>query len=128
MDTLGGVDMCIPSYNVNTPGWVEGSRRDREHRADPLQTRSDTSWTRYTGLDVVPGCQHLDGIQALAYVRARHPSRASPIPDFARIGRQQQFMRAVINQMLQPNEIAKAPGLVGPVLVEPAPRSGLPAR
>jgi anionic cell wall polymer biosynthesis LytR-Cps2A-Psr (LCP) family protein len=53
---------------------------------------------------------------ALAYVRARHNIPCSPIPDFARIGRQQQFMRALINQMLQPNEIAKAPGLVGPVL------------
>jgi hypothetical protein len=68
-----------------------------------------------TGLDVVPGCQELDGFQGLAYVRARHLP-CDTIPDFARIGRQQQFMRAVINQMLKPAQIAKAPGLVGPVL------------
>jgi hypothetical protein len=107
--------MCIPSYYVNTPGYLEAvdpsgatvSIRYTEvgHVADP-----------YTGLDVLPGCQHLGGTQALAYVRARHNLPCSPIPDFARIGRQQQFMRALVNQMLQPSELAKAPGLVGPVL------------
>ncbi len=114
VDTLGGVDMCIPAYNVNTPGWVDGSDAKGNivptyysevgHIVDPN-----------TGLDVVPGCQRLSGLQALAYVRTRHlPCDA--IPDFSRIGRQQQFMRSVINQMLSPSEIVKAPGLVQPVL------------
>jgi LCP family protein required for cell wall assembly len=115
VDTVGGVDMCIPSYYVNTPGDLEGVDASGNtvsihysevgHVADP-----------YTGLDVLPGCQHLGGAQALAYVRSRHNLPCSPIPDFARIGRQQQFMRALINQTLKPTEIAKAPGLVGPVL------------
>jgi LCP family protein required for cell wall assembly len=113
VDTLGGVDMCIPAYDVNTPGWLTqdtatGSRQvyysEPGHVVDPN-----------TGLDVMPGCQHLDGYQALAFVRTRHlPCDA--IPDFSRIGRQQQFLRAVINQMLQPTELAKAPGLVQPIL------------
>ena len=56
-----------------------------------------------------------DGYQALPYVRTRSlPCDA--IPDFSRIGRQQQFLRAVINQMLRPAELAKAPALVQPVL------------
>jgi anionic cell wall polymer biosynthesis LytR-Cps2A-Psr (LCP) family protein len=115
VDTLGGVDMCIPSYYVDTPGDLEAvdpsgnivyiHYADAGHVADP-----------YTGLDVLPGCQHLGGTQALAYVRSRHNLPCSPIPDFARITRQQQFMRALINQMLKPSELAKAPGLVGPVL------------
>jgi LCP family protein required for cell wall assembly len=115
VDKLGGVDMCIPSYYVNTPGDLEAVDASGNivyihysevgHVADP-----------YTGLDVLPGCHHLDGTQSLAYVRTRHNLPCSPIPDFARIGRQQQFMRALINQMLRPSEIAKAPGLVGPVL------------
>jgi len=115
VDKLGGVNMCIPSYYVNTPGDLEAvdasgnivyiHYNEVGHVADP-----------YTGLDVLPGCHHLDGTQALAYVRARHNLPCSPIPDFARIGRQQQFMRALINQILQPSEFAKAPGLVGPVL------------
>jgi len=115
VDTLGGVDMCIPPYYVDTPGDLEAvdpsgnivyiHYAEVGHVADP-----------YTGLDVLPGCQHLGGTQALAYVRSRHNLPCSPIPDFARITRQQQFMRALINQMLKPSELAKAPGLVGPVL------------
>lgn len=114
VDTLGGVDLCIPPYDVNTPGWLSqhtASGVDKKiyysepgHVADPN-----------TGLDVPPGCQHLDGFQALAYVRTRSlPCDA--IPDFSRIGRQQQFLRAVINQMLRPTELARAPALVQPVL------------
>ena len=66
-------------------------------------------------LMVKPGCQRLDGDQALAYVRARHLP-CDHIPDFARIGRQQQFLRSVINQMLRPSMVARAPSLVRPVL------------
>ncbi len=111
---LGGVDMCIPAYNVNTPGDLAGIGPDGEpilvhydevgHIADPN-----------SGLNIKPGCQRLDGDQALAYVRARHLP-CDHIPDFARIGRQQQFLRAVVNQMLQPGTVVKAPALVGPVL------------
>ena len=114
VNTLGGVDMCIPAYNVNTPGWVTAPdanggetqvySNEPGHIVDP-----------FTGLDVVPGCQRLDGTQSLAYVRSRHLP-CDLVPDFARIGRQQQFMRAVINQMLEPAQLAKAPGLVGPVI------------
>src|SRR5262249_27324155 len=62
-----------------------------------------------------PGCQRLDGYQALAYVRTRSLP-CDRIPDFARISRQQQFLRALINQMLRPSELAKAPSLIGPIL------------
>jgi len=113
VDTLGGVNMCIPTYDVNTPGWLTQSSATGEtqvyysepgHVVDPN-----------TGLDVLPGCQHLDGSQSLAFVRTRHlPCDA--IGDFSRIGRQQQFLRAVINQMLEPQQLVKATGLVEPIL------------
>jgi LCP family protein required for cell wall assembly len=114
VNTLGGVDMCIPAYNVNTPGDLTGHGANGEpvlvhydeigHIADPD-----------SGLNIKPGCQRLNGDQALAYVRARHLP-CDHIPDFARIGRQQQFLRAVVNQMLQPGMVARAPALVEPVL------------
>lgn len=95
VDTLDGVDLCIPAYNADpSTGRLQ----------DPL-----------TGLDVAPGCQRLDGQQALAYVRTRHLP-CDTIPDFARIGRQQQFLRAVINQMLRPEKLVEAPSLIRPVL------------
>jgi len=114
VQTLGGVTLCIPDYQVNTPGWLNqhtasGGEQpiyygEAGHVADPN-----------TGLDVTPGCHRLDGYQALAYVRTRSlPCDA--IPDFARIGRQQQFLRALLNQVLRPAELAKAPGLIGPIL------------
>jgi len=92
--TLGGVTMCIPA-NLADPstGRVQ----------DPL-----------TGLDVAPGCQQLDARQALAYVRTRHLP-CDLIPDFSRIGRQQQFLRAVLNRLLSPSEISKAPSLIRPI-------------
>ena len=95
VDTLGGVDMCIPSYN-----------------ADPASGRLQDP---LTGLDIAPGCQRLEGEQALAYVRTRHLP-CDTIPDFARIGRQQQFLRAVINQMLQPQQLLRAGELIEPIL------------
>jgi LCP family protein required for cell wall assembly len=88
VDTLGGVEMCIP-FEVH----------------DPL-----------SALDLEPGCQTLDGREALGYVRTRHAPCDESAPDLHRIARQQQFLRAVINRMLQPTELARAPGLVEPIL------------
>ena len=88
VDTLGGVEMCIP-FDVK----------------DPL-----------SALDLRAGCQTLDGRQSLAYVRTRHLPCDEAAPDLRRIGRQQQFLRAVLNQILEPQEIVRAPGLVEPVL------------
>jgi LCP family protein required for cell wall assembly len=96
VSTLGGVEMCVPAEDVNTPGG---------HVVDPN-----------TGLDVKPGCQTLDGLQALAFVRTRYLKCDVASPDFYRITRQQQFMRSVLNKILQPQELLQAPNLVGPIL------------
>src|SRR5439155_24854606 len=96
VNAMNGVDMCVPAENINTPdGRI----------VDPL-----------TGLNVHPGCQRLSGLQALAYVRTRHLRSDSAAPDFFRIARQQQFLRAVLNRLLQPQELARAPSLVRPIL------------
>ena len=96
VNTLGGVQMCVPAEDVNT---ADG------RIVDVL-----------TGLNVRPGCQTLDGLQALAFVRTRHLRCDSAAPDFFRIARQQQFLRAVLNRLLQPQELARAPSLVRPIL------------
>lgn len=52
------------------------------------------------GLDLPrKGCYMLDGPAALAFVRARHIA-GDLVPDFSRIARQQQFMRALMNRVL----------------------------
>jgi anionic cell wall polymer biosynthesis LytR-Cps2A-Psr (LCP) family protein len=114
VDTLGGVDMCIPSYHVNTPGWLPANGPNGE----PIQVyvgEEGRIADPNAGLNIAQGCQRLDGEQALAYVRARHLP-CDDIPDFSRIGRQQQFLRALVNQMLQPSMIVRAPTLVPQVL------------
>ncbi|HSH32003.1 MAG TPA: LCP family protein [Actinomycetota bacterium] len=115
IDELDGVDMCITGENVNTPGYVESETADGTisevyynepgHIVDPR-----------TGLDVKPGCQRLPSDQALAYVRTRHLKCDSAAPDFYRIQRQQQFLRSVINRLLQPEQLAQLPLMIKPIL------------
>jgi LCP family protein required for cell wall assembly len=55
-----------------------------------------------------PGEQKLNGVQALAYVRYRSDSEA----DFGRMRRQQQFLRATADEILQAKSIIKLPQLM----------------
>jgi LCP family protein required for cell wall assembly len=72
VDLLGGVRLCV----------------DR-----PLHDE-------VAGLDIDrKGCHLLGGDQALAFVRARN-IEGDIIPDFSRIARQQQFMRAMLNRLV----------------------------
>ncbi|MGH2712139.1 MAG: LCP family protein [Actinomycetota bacterium] len=72
VDTLGGVRICV----------------DRAMDDDKA------------GLHIPKaGCYDMDGPTALAFVRARSVT-GDLIPDFSRIARQQQFMRATFNKLL----------------------------
>jgi LCP family protein required for cell wall assembly len=84
VNAIGGVDMCFP-----------------ERLVSPL-----------AGLDLPAGCSHLTAQQALGVVRMRDESGQCDNPDFWRIGRQQQFFRAVLAKLLSPAEITKLPGVV----------------
>jgi LCP family protein required for cell wall assembly len=67
-DAVGGVDICVPQdYNDEK-----------------------------SNLNVKAGCQELDGVTALAYVRMRY---ADPKGDIGRIERQQQYLGAVIKKV-----------------------------
>jgi LCP family protein required for cell wall assembly len=57
------------------------------------------------------GCYNLNGFQALAFVRARHV-QGDCIPDFSRIARQQQFLRAVLAKILSKSELLHAQSLI----------------
>jgi LCP family protein required for cell wall assembly len=84
--TLGGVPICI----------------DR-----PL-------YDKLAGLNLQAGCQRLNAFQALAFVRARHVC-GDKIPDFSRITRQQQFLRAVMAKVLSVGMIFHAKTLIDQV-------------
>jgi LCP family protein required for cell wall assembly len=79
IDSTGGVEMCL-----------EYATRDTN-----------------SGLDLQPGCQSLNGSQALAFSRSRYFEefrdgqwKMDPTADLGRIRRQQLFMRAAINGAL----------------------------
>jgi LCP family protein required for cell wall assembly len=81
VDEIGGVEICV------------------EHAAQD----------EHTGLHLNPGCQKLDGTQALAYARSRHYEEFidgewredSRAPDLGRIARQQQFIRTAVTKLLR---------------------------
>lgn len=58
-------------------------------------------------IDIAPGMNHFDGAHALDYVRIRHVD-----DDFGRMGRQQQFLKAVMDKVLSFGGIFKIPSLV----------------
>jgi LCP family protein required for cell wall assembly len=60
------------------------------------------------------GCYNLKGGMALAFVRARH-IEGDIIPDFSRIARQQQFIRAVIQKSLSVGAVTHLSALVDAV-------------
>jgi len=63
------------------------------------------------GINLKPGFQHLNGRDALAYVRFRN----DPEGDIARIGRQQKFLKAMLDQVLRLGTLPKIPKLVSEV-------------
>ncbi|QDQ11994.1 LCP family protein [Streptomyces spectabilis] len=68
VDALGGVRICVPA----------GGLRDAR-----------------SGADFAAGCQGMDGVQALRYVRARY---ADPLGDLGRVKRQRQLVSAVADR------------------------------
>jgi LCP family protein required for cell wall assembly len=87
VDAIGTIPICIPGPLVDPTG--------------------------FSGLNLPhAGCYDLNGGQALAFVRARHICGEGGIPDFNRISRQQQFLRAVLAKILNPAMVLRAPGLI----------------
>lgn len=70
-DAVGGVNMCVP--------------------ADVSDEKS--------GLNLLAGCQELDGKDALAYVRMRY---ADPKGDLGRVERQQQYLSSLMKKVATP--------------------------
>jgi len=67
---------------------------------------------RSAGIDLPEGCQVLDGADALGFVRVRKIDN-----DFARIGRQQQFLRALASELTDPTLILRPWRLI-PAVIE----------
>ena len=58
-------------------------------------------------IDLQPGRHRLDGEQAMGYVRFRHDATG----DLGRMERQRKFLRVVLRQLMQPDNVARLPKL-----------------
>lgn len=89
IDTLGGIDIDV------THPLVDDSYPDdtRANPNDPYAVKR---------LYLVPGPQHLDGLDALEYVRSRH---ADLVGDIGRTTRQQEILEALKKKLTVPNVI-----------------------
>jgi len=72
VDSLDGVDICV-------------ARRMKD---------------AYAGINLKPGCQTLNGPNALGYVRARY---SDPLGDIGRVQRQRQFLGAIMHKAASPS-------------------------
>lgn len=90
IDAIGGIDLQVDKAM---------------HYYDPY----DEGEVDNNGLiDLKPGMQHMDGNTALEYVRFRHDEMG----DIGRIGRQEKFVKALLDAVEQPAVIAKIPDIV----------------
>lgn len=96
IDTLGGVDVDLahPLLDDNYP--------------DDTQTNTQDPYA-LKRLYLVPGPQHLNGLQALEYVRSRH---ADLVGDIGRTERQQQVLAALKKKLDLGSIIGHLPALI----------------
>jgi polyisoprenyl-teichoic acid--peptidoglycan teichoic acid transferase len=98
IDTLGGVDI-----DVTHPVVDDAYPNDTGGNANPNDPYA------YKRLYIAPGPQHLNGIQALEYVRSRH---ADLIGDIGRTQRQQQVLEALKLKLNLANVLDNLPQLL----------------
>ncbi|MDM4720520.1 LCP family protein [Micromonospora sp. WMMA1363] len=89
VDAMGGVTMDI-----------EREVRSEHRRPDGTHRELRRGGGGYLGEQAVyePGEQHLEGWQALDYVRQRYPKNGVPDGDYGRQRHQQQFVKAMVDQ------------------------------
>jgi polyisoprenyl-teichoic acid--peptidoglycan teichoic acid transferase len=98
IDTLGGVDI-----DVTHPILDDSYPDDTGNGANPNDPYA------LKRLDIAPGPQHLNGLQALEYVRSRH---ADLVGDIGRTQRQQQVLQALKKKLNATNVISNLPQLI----------------
>jgi LCP family protein required for cell wall assembly len=92
INTMGGVDVDVTHAIVD-----DNYPNDINNKSDPYALQR---------LYIAPGPQHLDGQQALEYVRSRH---ADLVGDFGRSARQQQVLLALKNKLNNSSIFSKLP-------------------
>lgn len=100
--------------HINLPYYIAVNLKGIEQLIDDIggitvNVEKRMYYVDYAGdltIDLQPGRQVLNGRQALGYLRFRHTDN-----DFARIGRQQNFMKEVASQLINRDNLIKNPSL-----------------
>ncbi|SIR62198.1 LCP family protein [Micromonospora avicenniae] len=89
VDAMGGVDM-----------YIEREVRSEHLKPDGTHRQGNPNGEGYIGPQAVytKGNHHLNGWQALDYVRQRYPKNGVPDADYGRQRHQQQFIKAMVGQ------------------------------
>jgi len=87
VDALGGITVCV----------------DKAMKYKDNAAKLD--------INLEPGCQHLDGVQAEGYLRFRHDA----LGDIGRVQRQQGFFHALKQQLLSPGGLLRLPRAIASV-------------
>jgi LCP family protein required for cell wall assembly len=96
-DAIGGVEVCVLPSNYRE--WVGEDQKYSTNSNDPM-----SGWLGG------PGIVHVNGTQALAFVRTRHGLVNG---DLGRIQRQQQFIRAVVKKATTSDTLTNPVKLAG---------------
>ncbi|MGC4803452.1 LCP family protein [Micromonospora sp. DT233] len=89
VDAMGGVDM-----------YIEHEVRSEHREPSGVHRKGNPDGEGYVGPQAVykKGNRHLNGWQALDYVRQRYPRNGVPDADYGRQRHQQQFIKAMVDQ------------------------------
>ena len=96
IDTLGGIDIDV-THPIVDDAYPDDTRANPK---DPFAVKS---------IYLAPGPQHLNGLEALEYVRSRH---ADLIGDIGRTNRQQEVLEALKKNLTVPNIISHLQQLI----------------
>jgi len=99
---------------IRIPHFVTVDLAGIEHLIDQLggvmvDVEKRMYYVDYAGdlhIDLQPGLQKLNGKQAMGYLRFRHSDN-----DFARIGRQQKFLKSLAAELMKQENVLQAPNL-----------------
>jgi LCP family protein required for cell wall assembly len=114
----GGVDLSRKTleefFHLNIPYYVTVDLPGIEALIDKIggveiEVEKRMYYVDYAGglfIDLYPGKQRLNGKQAMGYLRFRHTDN-----DFARIERQQKFLRALASELIKKENLFQSPAL-----------------
>jgi polyisoprenyl-teichoic acid--peptidoglycan teichoic acid transferase len=117
-NAYGGVELARKTVegflNISIPYYITVDLSEIENIVDKLggitvNVEKRMYYVDYAGgldIDLQPGLQKLTGRQVMGYLRFRHSDN-----DFARIGRQQRFLRELASQMISKENLLKSPTL-----------------